>query len=92
MGGIHPNDYKTASKDLAIEHMPVPTRAVIPVQQHIGAPAKIIVAKGDDVKTGQVIAEAGGFVSVPIHSSITGKVTSIARMAHPVLAVSYTHL
>jgi electron transport complex protein RnfC len=85
MGGIHPNDYKTASKDLAIEHMPVPTRAVIPVQQHIGAPAKIIVAKGDDVKTGQVIAEAGGFVSVPIHSSITGKVTSIARMAHPVL-------
>ena len=87
-GGIHPHDYKELAKDKEIKSMPVPKRVVIPVQQHIGAPAKILVEKNDEVKTGQVIAEAGGFVSVPVHSSITGKVTSIAKMDHPVMGRS----
>ncbi len=87
-GGIHPHDYKELAKDKEIKTMPVPKRDVIPVQQHIGAPAKILVEKNEEVKTGQVIAEAGGFVSVPVHSSITGKVTSIAKMDHPVMGRS----
>lgn len=87
-GGIHPHDYKELAKDKEIKTMPVPKRVVIPVQQHIGAPAKILVEKNEEVKTGQVIAEAGGFVSVPVHSSITGKVTSIAKMDHPVMGRS----
>ena len=58
-------------------NLPLPGSAVIPVSQHIGAPAAVIVNKGDSVKTGQVIATAKGFVSANIHSSFTGKVNKI---------------
>ena len=50
---------------------------ILPLSQHIGAPAKPIVKPGDSVKTGQKIAEAGGFVSVPIHATISGQVNKI---------------
>lgn len=84
-GGVHPHAYKELAKDFAIQSLPLPARVVIPVQQHIGAPAKVLVEKNEEVKTGQIIAEAGGFVSIPVHASISGKVTSIAKMPHPIL-------
>lgn len=82
-GGIHPHDYKSFSKDNKIEIMPIPKKIVIPLSQHIGAPSKPIVKVGDEVLAGQPIAEAGGFVSIPMHSSISGKVTKITEFNHP---------
>lgn len=75
-GGIHPPENKlTAGK--AIIKLPLPASVAITVAQHIGAPAVIIVNKGDQVKAGQVIATAKGFVSANIHSSVSGKVNRI---------------
>lgn len=82
-GGVHPPDAKKYSKAAAIEIMPVPNKAIIHLSQHIGAPAKPVVKLGDEVKTGQLIAEPGGFVSIPMHASITGKVTKIGNFPHP---------
>lgn len=83
-GGIHSDDYKRYSKGSPIEQFPLPDKVVIPLCQHIGAPSKPVVKVGDEVKTGQIISEAGGFVSIPMHSSITGKVTKIGRFPHPI--------
>ncbi|MBR1873112.1 MAG: electron transport complex subunit RsxC [Bacteroidales bacterium] len=80
IGGVHPHDSKI-SKDCAIEALPLPPTVYISVAQHIGAPAKPIVAPGDKVKVGQPIAEPGGFVSAFIHSSVSGTVKSIAPRA-----------
>ncbi len=76
IGGIHPPDNKLTA-DQAIKYLSVPESVTIPVSQHIGAPAEVIVNKGDDVKTGQVIATGKGFVSSNIHSSVSGKVNKI---------------
>jgi electron transport complex protein RnfC len=73
LGGIHPDDRKI-SAGKAIEVLPLPKRVAVPVVQHIGAPAKPEVKKGDMVKTGQIIARSGGFVSANIHSPVSGKV------------------
>jgi electron transport complex protein RnfC len=76
LGGIHPPENKlTAGK--SIKQLPLPESVTIPVSQHIGAPAGIIVNKGDSVKTGQLIATGKGFVSSNIHSSVSGKVNKI---------------
>lgn len=75
-GGVHPPDQKMASSS-KIEIAPLPATVTLPLSQHIGAPAKAIVKRGDLVKVGQKIAEAGGYVSVPIHSTVSGKVKSI---------------
>ena len=82
-GGVHPHDHKFYSASAPITSAPLPARAVIQLSQHIGAPAQPIVNVGDEVKTGQKIAEAGGFVSIPQHASISGKVTKIERFPHP---------
>ena len=82
-GGIHPADSKSYAENAAIEIMPLPKKVVIPLSQHIGAPAKPCVKVGDDVLTGQIIAEAGGFVSIPMHASISGKITKIDLFDHP---------
>lgn len=81
-GGVHPNDQKHFSNTHPIEVMDVPQILYFPVAQHIGAPAKPIVQKDDLVKKGQVIGEAGGFVSAPIHSSVSGKVLKIEKRPH----------
>jgi electron transport complex protein RnfC len=73
LGGIHPADRKI-SADKSIEVLPIPNRVVVPVAQHIGAPAKTELKKGDQVKAGQVIAKSSGFVSANIHSPVSGKV------------------
>lgn len=78
IGGVHPAENKfSAGKKL--ERLPFPEIVTIPISQHIGAPAKVIVARGDMVKTGQIIAESGGFVSANIHSSVSGKVLKIDK-------------
>ena len=82
-GGVHPHDNKEFSKKSAIEKFPIPAKVIIPLSQHIGAPSKPIVKVGDIVKKGQKISEAGGFVSIPMHASISGKITKIARFTHP---------
>ena len=77
-GGIHPDDGKRLSKDKPIERLiPADGEYVYPLSQHIGAPAKDIVKRGDRVLRGQMIAEAGGFVSSPIFSSVSGTVKKI---------------
>ncbi len=80
IGGVHPHDCKI-SRDCAIQPMPLPQTVYISVAQHIGAPAKPIVAVGDKVKVGQPVAEPGGFVSAYIHSSVSGTVKAIAPRA-----------
>lgn len=77
MGGVHPHDSKF-SKDCAIEVLPLPSTVYVSMAQHLGAPAKPVVAVGDSVKVGQVIAEPGGFISAFVHSPVSGTVKSIA--------------
>ena len=81
-GGLHPPDNKEWSAHKAIETCPLPAELVIPLAQHIGAPAELCVAKGDLVKKGQVIGTAKGFVSVPVHSSTSGEVTAVEPRPH----------
>ncbi len=76
-GGIHPYDGKDMSKDKPIQDFLPRGEMVYPLSQHIGAPAKAIVAKGDRVLAGQKIAEAGGFVSAPVYASVSGTVKTI---------------
>jgi len=76
-GGVHPDDAKSLSCSSEITEKPLPSEVVLPVRQHIGAPAKVVVEKGDQVKKGQVVAEAGGFVSAPVHASISGTVKAV---------------
>ena len=77
IGGIHPYEGKELSKDKPIKDVLPQGDLVYPLSQHIGAPAVPIVAKGDRVLRGQKIAEAGGFVSAPIFSSVSGTVKAI---------------
>lgn len=76
-GGTHPPHSKKATESLAIERANEPKVVVIPMQQHIGAPCEPIVQVGDEVKVGQKIGEPKGFVSSPVHSSVSGKVVAV---------------
>lgn len=76
IGGVHPAENKLSAAQ-SIKVAELPKVAVFPMGQHIGAPAKPIVKKGDKVKVGQMIAEAGGFVSAPIFSSVSGTVFKV---------------
>ena len=79
MGGVHPEENKI-STDAKIEVFPLPKQAVVFLNQHLGAPATPVVAKGDAVKTGQLIAKAEAFVCANIHSPVTGTVNKIDTM------------
>ena len=81
--GVHPPEAKDLTADVPTRRMPFPEQLVLPLRQHIGAPAKALVKKGDRVERGDKVAEAGGFVSVPIHASAAGKVKEVAKRAHP---------
>ena len=86
-GGIHPGPhsdpgYKSATNTKPIEAMPAPDQVILPVSMHIGAPAKPIVKVGDTVDMGQPIAEAGGFVSAPVHATVSGKVIAVEPRLH----------
>ncbi|MDY0152168.1 MAG: electron transport complex subunit RsxC, partial [Candidatus Cloacimonas sp.] len=82
-GGVHPHDEKHYSASVPITEAPLPEKVTIHLSQHIGSPSTPVVAVGEDVKTGQLIAEASGFVSLNQHASISGKVTAIDRFPHP---------
>ena len=87
-GGIHPGThadpgYKSATNTKPIEKLALPDEVILPVSMHIGAPAKPIVSVGDTVDLGQPIAEAGGFVSAPVHATVSGKVKAIEPRLHP---------
>lgn len=77
-GGVFPPGNKL-SEAAKVEVMPLPEIVVIPLSQHIGAPAEAIVSKGDRVKVGQLIAKASGFVSSNIHSSVSGEVVAVGN-------------
>ncbi len=76
LGGVHPPENKFSS-GAAIEPLPLPKRIFVPVSQHLGAPSNVLVKRGDEVKTGQLIAKSSGFISANIHSPATGKVFKV---------------
>ena len=77
IGGVHPHDNKQFSAHQPITECPLPKQAIIPLVQHIGAPAQAVVKEGDKVKVGELLAQAGGFVSANICSPGSGTVTKI---------------
>ncbi|WP_298037820.1 electron transport complex subunit RsxC [uncultured Desulfuromonas sp.] len=81
-GGLHPPDNKKWTADKAVEDCPLPEELIIPLSQHIGAPAEVCVEKGDRVLKGQVIGRAKGFVSVPVHASTSGEVVAVEPRPH----------
>ena len=82
-GGIHPDDGKRFSKDQAVKPLLPKGDMVYPLSQHIGAPANPVVKKGDHVLKGQLIADAGGFVSAPVYSSVSGTVKGLEQRFNP---------
>ncbi|MCW8974780.1 MAG: electron transport complex subunit RsxC [Sedimenticola sp.] len=78
--GVHPMAHKEQTAHLAIKRLPFAPKMVIPLAQHIGAPAVPLVKPGQEVVRGEPIAEAGGFVSVPMHAPVTGIVRSIDHL------------
>jgi electron transport complex protein RnfC len=82
-GGIHPPYCKEATREREIKTVAPPKVARLPLQQHIGAPSKPVVEVGQHVKRGELIAEPGGYVSAAVHASVSGKVTAIRPLPHP---------
>ena len=84
-GGVHPEGHKHASTSRPIGIAPLPSVLIVPLRQHIGQPAKPVVAVGEQVLKGQMIGQADGYVSVAVHAPTSGTVTDIAHhvVAHP---------
>ena len=82
-GGIHPEYRKEGTSEKAIVAMPLPSALYIPLQQHIGAPAEALVAEGDLVKKGQMIARSQGAVSAPQHAATSGRISAITESPAP---------
>ena len=89
-GGVHPSENKEFSEHLALKPFPAPKTVVIPMSQHLGAPANPIVQVGDTVKVGQKIGEAAGFISAPVHSSVSGTVVAVEPRMHGVMGTEMT--
>ncbi|MDH5190258.1 MAG: electron transport complex subunit RsxC [Gammaproteobacteria bacterium] len=84
-GGLHLDEYKQSSTTAPIQTIPLPAKLILPLQQHLGHTAEAIVKKGDKVLKGQKIAEATGYVSVPLHAPTSGTIIDIGDypVAHP---------
>ena len=82
-GGIHPDYRKDQTSEKAIVVMPLPAALYIPLQQHIGAPAETLVAEGDLVKKGQMLARSQGAVSAPQHAATSGRIAAISEVPAP---------
>ncbi len=76
--GVHPAHHKGQTEDLAIQRVPFGKRYVMPLGQHIGAPAIAVVKRGQSVRRGELIAKPGGFISTALHSPVTGTVAEIS--------------
>lgn len=81
-GGVHPSERKEFTEHLVLKRFPEPEEVVIPLSMHAGAPANPVVQVGDTVKVGQKIGEAAGFISAPVHSSVSGTVVAIEDHGH----------
>ena len=81
-GGVHPSENKELAENIPLAKFPEPDVVVIPTSMHAGAPATPVVQVGDTVKMGQLIAEAAGFISANVHSSVSGKVIAIEPRPH----------
>jgi electron transport complex protein RnfC len=81
--GVHPEEYKELSCDKPVERMPFVNEYILPLSQHIGAPSKPIVKKGQTVTRGEKIAESSGFVSVALHAPVDGTIADIDLFTHP---------
>ena len=81
-GGVHPVEGKEPTEHKPLVRFPAPKTAVFPLSMHLGAPANACVEVGDTVKVGQKLGEAAGFISAPVHSSISGKVVAIEERPH----------
>ena len=81
-GGVHPVEGKEPTEHLPLVRFPEPETVIIPMSMHLGAPANPIVAVGDTVKVGQKIGEQAGFISAPVHSSVSGTVIAVADCPH----------
>ena len=82
-GGYHIPDKKEETRNKAVEKAKLPSKVVLPLQQHIGAPNQEIVNIGDYVKTGQLIAKSDAPFSAPVHATISGKVVAIEERPIP---------
>jgi len=87
-GGVHPPQKKQLVSTKAIVDMPLVSHYFVPLQQHIGGPARPLVKAGDEVKKGEVLSEPQGFVSVPVHAPTSGKVKEIVKRIHPVTGLA----
>ncbi|MBH2034113.1 MAG: electron transport complex subunit RsxC [Pseudomonadales bacterium] len=82
-GGIHPAEHKELSNQLAIQPAPLPARLILPLSQHLGAPAEPCVSVGERVLKGQLLAAANGLVSVPVHAPTSGTISAIGPQPFP---------
>ncbi|XOV94831.1 MAG: electron transport complex subunit RsxC [Bacteroidota bacterium] len=78
--GVHPPEHKEETNSLPIRRFPFSPLFILPVVQHLGAPSKLVVKEGQEVVRGQLLAESGGYVSVPLHAPVTGKIRKIANV------------
>ncbi|MBJ20108.1 MAG: electron transport complex subunit RsxC [bacterium] len=81
--GVHPDDAKKLTAASPIRRLPFPEEVVLPLQQHTGAPAQLMVRVGDHVERGDMIGAAQGFISSPIHASAAGRIVAIGPWPHP---------
>jgi Na+-translocating ferredoxin:NAD+ oxidoreductase subunit C len=81
--GVHPPERKELTEKVPIRRMPFPDEVVLPVRQHAGKPARLIVKRGDRVERGDTLAVADGFISAPVHASASGRITAIEQWPHP---------
>ena len=82
-GGIYPPENKIQSTQLPLGSLPIPPQLIIPLNQHIGSPAKPVIQVGDKVLAGQLIAEADGIFSANVHASSSGTISAIDNFALP---------
>ncbi len=81
--GVHPPEHKELTAACRVRRMPFPNEVVLPLRQHAGNPARLLVREGDRVERGDKVAEADGFISSPVHASATGTVREIGLFPHP---------
>ena len=82
-GGVHPEENKHYTEEMPLQKFPEPDTVIIPLAMHIGAPATPVVQAGDKVEVGQLIGEQAGFISAPVHSSVSGTVLAVEPHTHP---------
>ncbi|NNG17963.1 MAG: electron transport complex subunit RsxC, partial [Gemmatimonadales bacterium] len=81
--GVHPPDLKELTASVGIRRVPYPSEIILPLRQHTGKPAKPIVRPGDHVERGDMLGEADGYISAPVHASAAGTVQDIDLWPHP---------